>query len=61
MSTPAYIVSRVADPIFAVAIGLSAAAVRINREGKDKGLTTRETVEAGKRHVLRLGKLFNAS
>lgn len=49
MAPPTYIISRVADPIFAIAIGLGAAATRINREGKEKGKTTQQTVEAGKR------------
>ncbi|CRK17986.1 hypothetical protein BN1723_021063, partial [Verticillium longisporum] len=37
MPAPTYIISRVADPIFALAIGLGAAVTRINREEKDKG------------------------
>lgn len=51
MSAPAFIISRVADPIFAVAIGLAAAATRINREEKEKGKTTSEIIEAGRRYV----------
>ncbi|KAL7941690.1 hypothetical protein V8C42DRAFT_348554 [Trichoderma barbatum] len=51
MPAPTYIISRVADPIFAVVIGLSAAATRINREEKDKGKTTNETIQAGLRRV----------
>ena len=49
MPAPTYIISRVADPIFAVVIGLSAAATRINREGKEKGLTRQQTIDAGLR------------
>ena len=49
MPAPAYIISRVADPVFAVVMGLSAAAIRINREEKDKGRTTSETITAGRR------------
>lgn len=49
MPAPTYIISRVADPIFALAIGLGAAATRINREEKEKGKTTEETIEAAKR------------
>ncbi len=49
MPAPAYIISRVADPIFAVVMGLSAAAIRINREEKDKGRTTSETIAAARR------------
>lgn len=50
MAPPTYIISRVADPIFAVTIGLAAAATRINREEKEKGKTTGQTVEAAKRY-----------
>ena len=50
MAPPAYIISRAADPIFAVFIGLSAAATRINREEKAKGKTTNETIEAARRY-----------
>jgi hypothetical protein len=51
MAPPAYIISKVGDPIFAVVIGLGAAAMRINREGKEKGKTASETVQAGLRYV----------
>ncbi|OTA57304.1 hypothetical protein K449DRAFT_386614 [Hypoxylon sp. EC38] len=56
MAPPTYIISRVADPIFAVLIGLGAAATRINREGKEKGRTTQQTIEAGKRRISNLFK-----
>ncbi|KAK0723186.1 hypothetical protein B0T26DRAFT_641400 [Lasiosphaeria miniovina] len=46
MAPAAYIISRIADPIFGVFIGLSAAALRINREEKEKGKTTQETIDA---------------
>jgi hypothetical protein len=49
MPAPAYIISRVADPIFAVFIGVSAAVTRINREEKAKGKTTDETIQAALR------------
>ncbi|EMT68200.1 hypothetical protein FOQG_02316 [Fusarium oxysporum f. sp. raphani 54005] len=49
MPAPTYIISRAADPIFGVLIGLSAAATRINREEKDKGRTTQQTLEAARR------------
>ncbi|KAK4143008.1 uncharacterized protein C8A04DRAFT_12782 [Dichotomopilus funicola] len=49
MAPPTYIISRAADPIFAVFIGVSAAALRINREEKEKGRTTQETIEAARR------------
>ncbi|CAN8103705.1 unnamed protein product [Discula destructiva] len=56
MSAPTYIISKVADPIFAVFIGLSAATTRINREGKEKGRTTSETMAAGKRRLAGLAE-----
>ncbi|KAK6825161.1 hypothetical protein PG987_012655 [Apiospora arundinis] len=43
MAPPTYIISKVADPIFALVIGLGAAATRINREEKEKGKTTHQT------------------
>jgi len=49
MPAPAYIISRIADPIFAVVMGISAAAMRINREEKEKGRTTQQTVDAALR------------
>ncbi|KAK3683479.1 hypothetical protein B0T22DRAFT_483334 [Podospora appendiculata] len=51
MAPPAYIISRVADPIFAVFIGVSAAAMRINREEKEKGKTTKDILHAARRRV----------
>ncbi|KAI1130308.1 hypothetical protein F5Y10DRAFT_263201 [Nemania abortiva] len=51
MAPPTYIISRIADPIFAVAIGLGAAALRINREEKEKGKTTQQTIESVKRRL----------
>ncbi|KAL1841042.1 hypothetical protein VTJ49DRAFT_7473 [Mycothermus thermophilus] len=51
MAAPVYIISRVVDPIFAVFIGVSAAALRINREEKEKGRTTQETIEALRRRI----------
>lgn len=51
MAPPTYIISRMGDPIFAVIIGLGAAATRINREQKEKGKTTEQTIEAGKRYI----------
>lgn len=49
MPAPTYIISKVADPIFAVVIGLGAAGVRINREQKEKGKTTEHTIQDGLR------------
>ena len=51
MPAPTYIISRVADPIFAVVIGLGAAAGRIKREQKEKGKTTDQTIQDGLRYV----------
>jgi hypothetical protein len=51
MPPPTYLISRVADPIFALFIGLSAAATRINREEKELGHTTQQTIDAGLRYV----------
>ncbi|KAK3951850.1 hypothetical protein QBC32DRAFT_342940, partial [Pseudoneurospora amorphoporcata] len=49
MAAPVYIISRVADPIFAVFIGVSAAALRINREEKEKGRTAQEIFQIARR------------
>lgn len=57
MPAPTYIISRVADPIFAVVIGLSAATMRIGREETAKGRTTQQTIDTGRRYV----KLFDIS
>lgn len=46
-----YIISPRIDPIFAISIGLAAAATRINREEKEKGRNTGETVDVFKRRV----------
>lgn len=51
MPAPTYIISRVADPIFAVIIGISAAGLRINREETEKGYSTSQTVQTGLRYV----------
>lgn len=48
------ILNRAIDPIFAVSVGVSAAAVRINREEKEKGRTTEETIDALKRRTAML-------
>ncbi|KAF1938171.1 hypothetical protein EJ02DRAFT_425923 [Clathrospora elynae] len=44
-----HIISKRIDPIFAVSIGLAAAFTRINREEKEKGRTTGESVDVLKR------------
>ncbi|KAG4434346.1 hypothetical protein IFR05_010157 [Cadophora sp. M221] len=48
---PTYLISRVGDPLFALFIGLGAAATRINREEKEQGRSTGETVQSGLRRV----------
>lgn len=47
--------SRGIDPFFALGVGMAAAAVRINREEKEKGKTTQQTVDSFQR---RLGMAF---
>jgi len=37
------------DPIFAMSVGVAAAAVRINREEKEKGKSTQQSIEDAKR------------
>jgi Non-classical export protein 1 len=51
MAPPTYLISKVADPFFALFIGLSAAAIRINREEKELGHSTQQTIDAGFRYV----------
>lgn len=51
MPAPTYIISRVADPVFAVFIGMSAAVMRINREETAKGFTTQQTIDNGLRRL----------
>ncbi|PSK45265.1 hypothetical protein B9Z65_2405 [Elsinoe australis] len=46
-----YIISRNLDPLFAIFIGLSAAATRINREEKEKGRSRQDTMEVLQRRV----------
>lgn len=41
--------SRRLDPLFAIGIGLAAAATRINREEKEKGRSPAQTVDVFKR------------
>jgi hypothetical protein len=50
MPSPAHLISKVGDPIFALFIGLSAAATRINREEKELGHSTQQTIDAGLRY-----------
>jgi hypothetical protein len=50
MPAPTYLISKVADPIFAVFIGVSAAVMRINREEKEAGRSTKETINSGFRY-----------
>lgn len=51
MAPPAYIISRTLDPVFALFIGLGAATMRINREEKELGRSTKETIDAGLRRA----------
>ncbi|KAH8820502.1 hypothetical protein F5884DRAFT_764296 [Xylogone sp. PMI_703] len=51
MPAPQYLISRFGDPVFALFIGLSAAATRINREEKELGHTTKDTIDAGFRRL----------
>ncbi|OAL01760.1 hypothetical protein IQ06DRAFT_219470 [Phaeosphaeriaceae sp. SRC1lsM3a] len=44
-----YIISKSLDPIFAISIGLAAAATRINREEKEKGRSTAQSMDILKR------------
>lgn len=43
--------SRAIDPIFAVAVGVTAVVVRVNREEKEKGRTTQETIDSLRRRT----------
>jgi hypothetical protein len=52
MPSPTHLISKVGDPIFAVFIGLSAAATRINREEKELGRSTQQTIDAGWRYAV---------
>ncbi|PQE22817.1 non-classical export 1 protein [Rutstroemia sp. NJR-2017a BBW] len=47
MPAPAYLISKVSDPLFALFIGIGAAVTRINREEKEQGRTTKQTVDSG--------------
>ncbi|OCK85309.1 hypothetical protein K432DRAFT_400398 [Lepidopterella palustris CBS 459.81] len=51
----AFIISKTLDPIFAISIGVGAAAARINRDEKAKGRSTAEIFGLFKRRV---GLLF---
>lgn len=51
MPAPAHLISKFGDPIFAFFIGLSAAATRINREEKELGHSTEQTIDAGLRYL----------
>jgi hypothetical protein len=51
MPSPAYLISKAGDPIFALFIGISAAATRINREEKEMGRSTQQTLDAARRYL----------
>lgn len=42
---------RAIDPIFATSVGVAAAVVRINREEKEKGRTTEQSIEMFRKRV----------
>ncbi|KAH7411646.1 hypothetical protein DE146DRAFT_750816 [Phaeosphaeria sp. MPI-PUGE-AT-0046c] len=44
-----HIISKSLDPIFAISIGLAAAVTRINREEKEKGRSTAQSMDVLKR------------
>ncbi|KAF2878166.1 hypothetical protein BDV95DRAFT_479402 [Massariosphaeria phaeospora] len=46
-----HIISKRLDPLFALSIGLAAALTRINREEKEKGRSTAQTVDVLKSRV----------
>jgi len=50
MPSPTHLISKVGDPVFAAVIGLSAAATRINREEKELGRSTQQTIDTGLRY-----------
>ncbi|SMQ47956.1 unnamed protein product [Zymoseptoria tritici ST99CH_1A5] len=49
-----YLISRAIDPIFAMSVGAAAVVVRVNREEKEKGRTTEETIASLKRRTASL-------
>ncbi|PVH82798.1 hypothetical protein DL98DRAFT_125451 [Cadophora sp. DSE1049] len=51
LAPPTHLISRIGDPLFAIFIGVGAAATRINREEKEAGRSTGQTVESGLRRV----------
>ncbi|KAJ8071041.1 hypothetical protein OCU04_001388 [Sclerotinia nivalis] len=53
MPSPAYLISRVGDPIFALFIGVGASVTRINREEKEQGRTAQQTIDAAFRYEFR--------
>ncbi|KAF1990674.1 hypothetical protein K402DRAFT_417443 [Aulographum hederae CBS 113979] len=46
-----YIISKRLDPLFAVSIGIAAAGVRVQREEKEKGRSTEETLQSLRRRI----------
>lgn len=46
-----YIISKTIDPLFAISIGLAAAGTRINREEKEKGRSTQQSVDLFRKRV----------
>jgi hypothetical protein len=52
MPSPIHLISKVGDPVFALFIGLSAAATRINREEKELGHSKKETTDSVLRYLI---------
>ena len=59
MSAPLHLISRNLDPVFALFIGIGAAATRINREEKELGRDTKETVDSLFRYVFLCHLLYH--
>lgn len=61
MPSPAYLISKTGDPIFAVLIGFAAAATRINREEKELGHSTQQSIDAALRYISKHNYLVRES
>ncbi|KHJ35624.1 hypothetical protein EV44_g1952 [Erysiphe necator] len=55
---PKYLISKLGDPLFAIATGLASAAVKINRKEKEMGHSTQETISAARRRSIKLWNSF---
>ncbi|KAF2671889.1 hypothetical protein BT63DRAFT_452393 [Microthyrium microscopicum] len=47
----AYLISRNLDPLFAISIGIGAAAIRIRKDETKKGFTSQQTIDTVKRRA----------